>query len=269
MKARALLLRGLGKRGRGKNLPPSGIIGWLCRGVGVESWIGKGHGGIGAEIHAETRELMGMEQDHKPNENAIAICCNRLEAERFARVLLAHYPNSNPVDPDGYIALIMEAMMKFSPDLVRKCVSLSGIPSEIVRYLPTVGEVWNWLKMREGMILAAQERELRRERQLAERDTWEEPSEEVKAKAKAWLDRTDEVSQKLSAQRPQALTEEQKKAALDDAAKVGKEISGMMLRSETLDLLRQKDEERRMAESSSVGGKLPSGLDGDNADILD
>ena len=104
---------------------------------------------------------------------------------------------------------------------------------------------------------------------MAERDAWEEPSEEVKAKAKAWLDRTDEISQKLSAQRPQALTEEQKRAALDDAAKVGKEISGMMLRSETLDLLRQKDEERRMAESSSVGGKLPSGLDGDSADILD
>lgn len=151
-------------------------------------------------------------------------------------MLLASYPNSTPSDEQGYIALVMGVFMRYPPDLVRKAVAPSGIPFEIIKWLPTVGEIEKWLKGWNDRVLAAYERDVRREQQITEREEWlaQPVTEAMKEKARAWLNRTDPIAQELSGQKPKALTEEQKKAALESAAKVGKEISGMRLLPETL-----------------------------------
>lgn len=132
--------------------------------------------------------------------------------------------------------MVQAIFLQYEPDLVRKAVAPSGIPFEIVKWLPTTGEIEKWLKGWNDKVLAAYERDARREQQIRDREEWlsQPATERMKLKAKAWLERTDPVAQELSGQKPKALTEEQKKAALDDAALVGKSISGMKLLPETL-----------------------------------
>ena len=122
-------------------------------------------------------------------------------------------------------------------DLVKKAVAPSGIPFDIKKYMPTIGEIEGWLRIRADKIGAAKEHQLRIEKQIEDTDAWMrlKPSESLKAKGKAWLDRTDPMAQQLSGQKAKApLTEDEKKAALESAAKVGKSITGMKLRPETL-----------------------------------
>ncbi len=71
-------------------------------------------------------------------------CCNRSEALALARMLLASYPNSTPVDQEGYIGLVVTIFSEYSPELVRKAVAPTGIPRE-VKFLPTTGEIEKWL----------------------------------------------------------------------------------------------------------------------------
>lgn len=171
-----------------------------------------------------------------------AIFCSRLEAERFARMLLASYPNSTPSDEQGYTALIMGIFMQHPPDLVRKAVSLSGISYDTPKWLPSVGEIEKWFSNCNDRIAARIEHDARVAKQIEDTDAWLklEPSESLRAKAKAWLDRTDPKAQQLSRQRPKALTEDEKKAALESAAEAGRKISGMKLLPETIMTINQQ-----------------------------
>lgn len=134
----------------------------------------------------------------------------------------------------------MAVFTQYDLGLVRKAVAPSGIPFDVKPYMPTVGEIEGWLRKRADSAAYAVERHRMIEKQMKETDSWVklEASEKLKAKGKAWLDRTDPVAQELSRQKPKALTEEQKKAALDDAALVGKELAGMKLLPETLATLK-------------------------------
>lgn len=162
-------------------------------------------------------------------------------------MLLASYPNSTPVDQSGYVGLLIETMVQFSPELVFKAVLPSGIPSEITTYLPSVGAVYKWLTNKADAIGSLNERLERRERQIAETEDWLRQSTiQMRAKAGAWLDRSDPASQEISGEKTnKVLSEEEKKALLDDAMKVGKEISTLRLRPETL-------------KTAAVTGKSPS-----------
>lgn len=135
-------------------------------------------------------------------------------------------------------------------DLVKKAVAPSGIPFDIKKYMPTIGEIEGWLRVRADKIGAAKEHQLRIEKQIEDTDAWMrlKPSESLKAKAKAWLDRTDPKAQQLSGQKAKIpLTEAQKKAALESAALVGKSIAGMKLLPETLATLNQSGDGKNIS----------------------
>lgn len=133
----------------------------------------------------------------------------------------------------------MAVFTQYEIDLVRKAVAPSGIPYDIKPYMPTIGEIEGWLRKRADKVGAAREHQLRIEKQMDETDAWVQlkPSEGLKEKAKAWLNRTAPQAEEMGL-KPKALTEEQKKAALESAALVGKSISGMKLLPETLATLK-------------------------------
>ncbi len=110
--------------------------------------------------------------------------------------------------------------------------------------MPTPSDVINWCEKRERPICEAVDREARIERQFRETDAWMNQTvpESLKAKGRAWLDRTDTVAAQLSGDRPGGYTHEQKEELLKDAANVGAEIAGMKLHPETLRTLAQPEE---------------------------
>lgn len=168
--------------------------------------------------------------------------CNASEAAHLAKMLISGYPNSALTEPEYYISQVVTIFTQYELDLVRKAVAPSGIPFDIRPYMPTVGEIEAWLQKRADKAAAAKEHQLMIENQLSETDAWLKlnPSDSLKAKAKEWLDRTAPQAEEMGL-KPKVLTEAQKKAALESAAKVGKEISGMKLLPETIEVLRQKE----------------------------
>lgn len=211
-------------------------------------------------------------------------CCSPLEAERFARILLASYPNSTPTDKEAYIALIQTIFQQYETDLVRKAVSPSGIPYEVNKFLPTMGEIEKYLSGKrdyldrvdrmkalplptpvfkaaapaapnlfvgsdvpgyadaEDFTKVAHERFYRREKDHVCYDgrlidgIWVPNSWWEVRHSKTYEQWRESLNLRPQAKREE-LTEAQKKAALDDAAKVGKEIAGMKLSAATLEVL--------------------------------
>ena len=158
--------------------------------------------------------------------------------------MISGYPNSALTEPEFYITQVVTVFTQYDLELVKKAVAPSGIPFDLKPYMPTLGEIEGWLRIRADKIGASKEHQLRIEKQIEDTDAWMklQPTEGLKAKAKVWLDRTDPKVQVLSGQKSKALTEEQKTAALANAIKAGKEIAGMKLLPETLAILKEKDD---------------------------
>lgn len=135
---------------------------------------------------------------------------------------------------------------------------LSGYPQYIVDYisdprtgisgtnkwLPSVAEVRDACEAKMNEVGQNEARKARIEQQLRQREEWErEVPERFRAKGKAWLERKDPVAQELTGQKPvKVYSDEEKRALLDDAVKVGREISGMMLSPEALMAISDRDE---------------------------
>lgn len=104
------------------------------------------------------------------------------------------------------------------------------------KWIPSVAEIREACESKLGEISRSVEREERIQRQFKERDEDEILAANAEArmvKAQAWLDRAAPQAEEMGL-KPKVLTEEQKKAALEDAALVGKSIFGMKLLPETL-----------------------------------
>jgi len=144
---------------------------------------------------------------------------------------------------------------------------LSDFPREVVdfvidprtgilgtsKWMPSVAEIKEACENAHRKICEDRERERRIEAQLAARDeTYASPLDAAKLKqlADAWLDRSDPKAQELAGQRPKAPpTEEQKRALVEDAKAAGAGISGMKLRQETVDHMREVDHARAIDEA--------------------
>lgn len=155
-----------------------------------------------------------------------------------AQMIFSCYRKDETQDPEIYAAAVAAVLSGYPKGIIDYvCDPRTGIAG-VSKWLPSVSEIKEACESKVNEIGRARERQERIERQFMERDRDEkldkERSEARATKAKAWLDRTDPKAQELSGQKPKVLTEAQKKAALDDAALVGKSIAGMRLLPETL-----------------------------------
>jgi hypothetical protein len=163
-----------------------------------------------------------------------------------AQMIFACYRKDETQDPEVYAAAVAAVLSGYPKTVIDYvCDPRTGITGTN-KWLPSVSEVKESCDVYANRIAQDIERKRRIERQFKEQEEWENqvPTDRLKEKGKAWLDRTDPIAQKLSGQKAKApLTEAQKKAALDDAALVGKSIEGMKLLPETLATLNQGDSE--------------------------
>lgn len=214
--------------------------------------------------------------------------CNASEAAHLAKLLISGYPNSTLIEPEYYIAQVVSVFVNYDVDLVKKAVAPRGIPFDLSKYLPTVGEIDKWLSgkrdyfdrigrmkalplpMRTYVPAApaepnlfvgddvpgyddavafakeAHERFYRREKDHVCYDRrvvsgiWLPQSWWEVRHSKTYAQWREGLNLQIPAKH-QELTEEQKKAALESAAQVGKGLTQLKLRPETLATLNPKD----------------------------
>lgn len=70
----------------------------------------------------------------------------------MAKLLISGYPNSTLSEPEFYIAQVVSVFVNYDVGLVKKAVAPSGIPFEVSKYLPTVGEIDKWLSSKQAHI---------------------------------------------------------------------------------------------------------------------
>lgn len=153
-----------------------------------------------------------------------------------AQMIFSCYRKDETQDPEVYVAAVAAVLSGYPETVIDYvCDPRTGITGTN-KWLPSVSEVKEACDVHANRIAQDIERKRRIERQFKEQEEWENqvPTERLKEKGKAWLDRKDPMAQQLSGQRPKAITEDEKKAALESAAQVGKSISGMKLLPETL-----------------------------------
>ncbi len=74
--------------------------------------------------------------------------CSNSEAAQCAKLLISGYPNSTITEPEYYISQLVSLFINFEKEVVVRAVSPSGIPSDISKFLPTIGEITVWLNKR-------------------------------------------------------------------------------------------------------------------------
>ena len=145
-----------------------------------------------------------------------------------AEMIFSCYRKDETQDPEVYVAAVAAVLSGYPTTIIDYvCDPRTGITGTN-KWLPSVSEVKEACDIHANRIAQDVERRKRIERQFKERDEWmnQVPTERLKEKGKAWLDRKDPVAQQLSGQKAKApLTEDEKKAALESAAKVGKYLS--------------------------------------------
>lgn len=78
--------------------------------------------------------------------------CSASEAAHLAKLLISGYPNSTLNEPEFYIAQVVAVFVNYDVELVKKAVAPSGIPFEISKFLPTVGEIDRWLSGKKAYV---------------------------------------------------------------------------------------------------------------------
>ena len=154
-----------------------------------------------------------------------------------AQMIFSCYRKDETQDPEVYVAAVAAVLSGYPETVIDYvCDPRTGITGTN-KWLPSVSEIKEACDVYANRIAQDIERKKRIERQFKDMDDWKNqvPTDRLKEKGKAWLDRKDPVAQQLSGQKAKApLTEDEKKAALESAAQVGKSIAGMKLLPETL-----------------------------------
>lgn len=153
--------------------------------------------------------------------------------------LIDQFPNAKGYT-NGFIGALAQVLGQYPKQVVNKCIDARSGLSRDIKFL-SICDVVAWLERGERPLHERADREVRVKRQVEETDAWRnlKVPESLKAKGRAWLDRTDPVAQQLSGQMPKVVTEEQKAAYLASARATGKSIAGMSLRPETLATLQK------------------------------
>ena len=174
---------------------------------------------------------------------------------RKAEMIFSCYRKDEVQNPEMYTAAVAAVLSEYPKSIVDYiCDPRTGITGKQT-WPPSVAEIKTACENKYNQILQSEESRLRRERQLQERETWEnktpsgETGERLKQMGADWLSRKDVKSQELSGQKPKL--QEDPKKLLANAAKTGKEFSGMKLRPETLGVIRERD-----ALKQALGGEL-------------
>lgn len=168
-----------------------------------------------------------------------------------AKTIFSCYRKDEVQNPETYLAAVTAVLSEYPIHVVDYvCDPRTGITGNQI-WLPSVAEIKTACENQYNRIMRDEERRVRIERQFKERETDLVPTERLKAMGRAWLDRSDVAAQQLTSEKPKAFTDEQKKAALEDAAKAGREISGMKLLPETVDIIRHHDTANKEANGSS------------------
>lgn len=81
--------------------------------------------------------------------------CSQSEAQHYARMLLSGYPNANPADPQYYLTNVIAVMVRYEHDVVYAGCQATGIPAAHPTFLPTAGEISNWLERKAAELTKA------------------------------------------------------------------------------------------------------------------
>jgi hypothetical protein len=156
------------------------------------------------------------------------------EAIDSATKLMAQFPNAKGYS-DGFIGALAQVFGQYPRQVVSKCVDVRSGLARDVKFL-SISDVVAWLERGERPLHESAARDERVKRQVRDTEEWLrlKVPESLKAKGKAWLDRTDPVAQQISGQMPKVVTKEQREAFLASARQAGRELRGMSLRPETL-----------------------------------
>lgn len=161
------------------------------------------------------------------------------EAIDAAGKLIDQFPNAKGYS-NGFIGALAQVLGQYPRQVVMKCIDVRSGLARDVKFLG-ISDVVAWLERGERPLHQTAERDVRVKRQAVETEAWVnlKVPETLKAKGKAWLDRSDPVAVQVSGQTPKTYTAAQRAALLADARATGKSIAGMSLRPETLATLQK------------------------------
>lgn len=156
------------------------------------------------------------------------------DAIEAAGRLMQQFPNARGYS-DGFIGALAQVFMQYPRQVVLRCIDVRVGLARDVKFL-SISDVVAWLERGERPLHESAERETRVKRQREDTEAWRNLTvpESLKAKGRAWLDRSDPTAMQVSGQTQAAYTEEQKATLIEDARKAGKELCGMKLRPETV-----------------------------------
>lgn len=178
----------------------------------------------------------------RENSNVRRVLDDRLllsEAIDAVTRMIRGYANKGQADR-SYIGAIAEILAYYPKQVALACAHpLNGVSRE-TKFMPTPADVIAWCERRTSPLHEQAERERRVAEQLKARHEWEsqEVSASLKAKGRAWLDRTDPAAQQLSGQKAKGqLTQEELDSIMADARAAGAGLAGMRLSAEALALI--------------------------------
>lgn len=144
--------------------------------------------------------------------------CSSLEAAHLAKLLISGYPNSLASEPEYYLSQVVAVFVQFDVDLVKKAISPNGIPFDMPKFLPTIGEINKWLSEKDQKY-----RNLYRTIPLITEQigTWVEDknTSRLKKMGEEWLTRSDPIAQEISGQRPKETLKEAENRLINQIGK--------------------------------------------------
>jgi len=157
------------------------------------------------------------------------------EAIELVGRMLRGFPNKDKLSA-GYAGAMAELLMSYPKMVATACADpIHGVVHGL-KFMPVPSDVIAWCENRLRPLQEEADREVRVKKQIEDVDAWRTMTvpESLKAKGRAWLDRTDPVAQEVSGQKPKIVTEEQRAVLIESARQAGKELAGLRLRPETL-----------------------------------
>lgn len=140
----------------------------------------------------------------------------------------------------SYIGAMAEYLTRYPRVVALECADPFGGVVAGTKYLPTPADVIGFCERKLRPLQEDADRERRVAEQLVAREEFERQrvADQLKAKGRAWLDRTDPAAQQLSGQKAKGqLTQEELDSIIADAQAAGAGLAGMRLSAEALALI--------------------------------
>lgn len=111
---------------------------------------------------------------------------------------------------DSYIGVLAKVLMEYPRQVAIRCADPINGVSRDSKFLPSVAEIVAWCEKETAPLRGEVDYERRVEAQLRAREEWQsyQPSERLKEKGRAWLNRTDPVAAHMAGEDRRASAEE-------------------------------------------------------------